>query len=394
MADSAAPCGRAGLRASAVSAILDRLSEILGPYRVLRRLASGGFGVVHEAEHIGLVRRVAVKVLRDDFSREHATALDRFRREALTTASLAHPHIVQVTDFAAGPPTYLVMELLKGESLRARLVRAKTLDVRDACAVVVQVLSALEVAHAAGIVHRDIKPENVFLVETPAAPIFAKVLDFGIAKLLDPHGAPLTRTNETVGSIAYMPPEQLTAGEITERTDLYSVGVLFYEMLAGKKPHAAGTRGELVAAVLRGARPEALVGVPSTLEAVVMRAMAAVPSERYASAAEMRSAVGAVLESMSDGARPDAVDPTIEAAASPSPTTTIDMATVRMPPAAPAGAALVRWPTTLRVLVVIVLLGALGAAVAFATAAWLGARRPGGYAPPANAPEITLLGSG
>ncbi len=265
----------------------------LGPYRIVRRIAAGGMGVVYEAVHSELGRRVAIKTLRDDFAREHAHALDRFRQEAIATASLHHPHIVQVTDFAVGPPTYLVMEMLAGESLRSRLGRPDRLTTRDACAIVVQILSALDAAHAAGIVHRDIKPENVFIVATAATPVFVKVLDFGIAKLLDQKGPPLTRSDEILGSLAYMPPEQIGAGDISERSDVYSVGVLLYELLAGRKPYEAESPAALVATILRGAKPGPIAGVPAPLLAIVSRAMATLASERFASAGEMRVAVEA-----------------------------------------------------------------------------------------------------
>lgn len=346
-------------------------------------------GIVHECEHVELGRRVAVKVLRDDFAKDHSRALERFRQEAIATASLAHPHIVQVSDFAVGPPTYLVMELLKGESLRSRLARSGALPASEARAVGIQVLAALEAAHAEGIVHRDIKPENIFLVETPAAPIYVKVLDFGIAKLLDPKGAPLTRTNEVLGSLAYMPPEQIQAGEITERADVYSVGVVLYEMLAGKKPFDAATPGELVAAVLRGARAAPIVGGPAALEAVAFRAMATLSSERFASVVEMRAALEA-----SDTSRTARVDdvPIPRPGGHPSASSietlphVHDSTTIPRPlplTATPRSTPTVDAPTLLepakrgsivRSFGVIMMLAVLGAAVAWVTATYLGGR--------------------
>ncbi len=265
------------------------LPRQLGPYQLLRPIASGGMGVVYEGKHVSLGRRVAVKVLKEEFAREHPEALERLRLEAQVTAALHHPHVVQVTDFEVGPPSYLVMELLGGESLRSRLRRGR-LAPNEIQAVAEQVLSALSAAHEAGVVHRDIKPENLFLVATSATPVFVKVLDFGIAKLLDHEGAPLTRESEQLGSLMYMPPEQLASGPVSERTDLYAVGVLLYELLSGRSPFAATDSRAMVAAIVRG-RVEPLVEAPPGLAAQIARAMSPLPSERFASAAEMARAI-------------------------------------------------------------------------------------------------------
>lgn len=283
----------------------------LGPYQLLRPIASGGMGVVYEGRHASLGRRVAVKVLKEEFAREHPEALERLRQEAQVTASLHHPHVVQVTDFEVGPPSYLVMELLGGESLRSRLRRGRLAPL-EIQAVAEQLLSALSAAHDAGVVHRDIKPENLFLVATAASPVFVKVLDFGIAKLLDPQGAPLTRESEQVGSLMYMPPEQLASGPISERTDLYAVGVLLYELLSGRSPFAATDSRAMVAAIVRG-RVEPLVEAPPALAAHIARAMSPLPSERFASAAEMARAIAfafppRAIASAAEGDEPPATD--------------------------------------------------------------------------------------
>jgi serine/threonine protein kinase len=262
------------------------LPKIPGPYRLLRLLSTGGMGVVFEGEHTQLKRRVAVKLIKEEFAQRQPRAVERFKQEALATAALLNPHIVQVTDFHPNMPVYLVMELLSGGSLRAFLTQERKPALSVIHAITRQILHGLSAAHDAGIVHRDLKPENIFLVSTPAAPIFVKILDFGLAKLLDAQGAPLTRTGELLGSLAYMPPEQLSGAPISERSDIYSVGVLLYEMIVGKRPYSTKDTNKAVNAILKGA-----ITIPSdvspALAAIVLKAMSPLPSERFASAKAM-----------------------------------------------------------------------------------------------------------
>ena len=270
---------------------MDDLPAISRDHRLLRVLGRGGMGVVYEAEHIGLGRRVALKVLSEERS-DDATALARLRREALSMGALQHPHVVQVSGFNEGPPPFLEMELLAGQSLRDRLVQRGAMRPADACSVALQLLSALGAAHRAGIVHRDVKPGNVFIVDTPLTNVFVKLLDFGVAKLLTPQQGPaLTSFDAVVGSAPYMAPEQIRGDAIDGRTDVFGLGVTLYEMLAGRRPFVAAPNENVMATILRGGPIAPLVGVPGPLETAVLRALTPSPSARYASVEEMTEAL-------------------------------------------------------------------------------------------------------
>ncbi|MDB4934576.1 MAG: Serine/threonine protein kinase [Labilithrix sp.] len=209
-------------------------------------------GAVYSAVQENLQRRVAVKVLLGELSSDHVM---RFRQEALASAALGHPNIVQVTDFQApaGEPPFLVMELLEGESLRAFMGRHVRVTPERTVFIAVQILAALSAAHKAGIIHRDIKPANIFLSRTPAANDFVKILDFGIAKVVRQEAGqgPRTEMGAVLGTPAYMAPEQALGLDIDHRTDLYALGACMYEMLTGRKPLVAATSGELLVAIAR-----------------------------------------------------------------------------------------------------------------------------------------------
>jgi Protein kinase domain len=259
---------------------------LAGRYRVVRPIGRGGMGVVYEAVQLDLERRVALKVLLDSDAR----ALARFRQEALSTANLASPHIVTVSDLCEPPdaPPFLVMELLEGEPLGRLLSRERLVSATRAVGIAGQVLSALAVAHAQGIVHRDIKPANVFLVKTATSDDFIKVLDFGIAKVES--GGVKTTTGAIVGTPAYLAPEQILGGDVGPWTDTRAVGVLLYEMLSGARPWPG--KDPLVAVLTEPPAP--LGGVPDALAALVMRALADDAKERFRTADEMLAALRAL----------------------------------------------------------------------------------------------------
>ena len=214
---------------------------IADKYRVLRELGRGGMGAVYEAVHTGIGKHVALKFLEGDLERD-GQAKARFLREAQTASLVESPHIVHIFDSGCtsdGTP-FLVLELLRGEDLRACLRREGRLSVEEAVAITEQTLHALVRTHAAGIVHRDLKPENIFLCEHEGASVFVKLLDFGISKVNRPETSLDTLTHEGVvlGTAFYMSPEQARGeNDLDGRSDIYGLGAILFEMLAGQTPH-------------------------------------------------------------------------------------------------------------------------------------------------------------
>ncbi len=270
-------------------------------YRIVRKLGAGGMGAVYEAVQEGLGRRVALKVLLPAYAQD-PEAVARFQREAQAAASLGHPNIVTVTDFGASAgQVFLVMEFLAGASLAQVIERERTLSASRAAWIATQVLSALSVAHHAGIVHRDMKPDNVFLTEVSGVRDVVKVLDFGIARFTELHGnsSKLTSTGAVLGTPAYMSPEQARGRPVDARSDLYSVGVMLYEMLTGRLPFQATNYHALLFAILEESPPSIATlrgDVAPALIAVVERAMSRDINTRFQSADELRAALGAFAQ--------------------------------------------------------------------------------------------------
>lgn len=276
-----------------------RIGTVLGgKYRIVRKLGEGGMGAVYAGVQEPLGRKVAVKVLLPVLARD-ATLVGRFQREAELAASLGHPNIVQVTDFGVDDGSaFLVMDLLDGESLGSALERETALAPSRVCFIAAQVLSALEAAHARGVVHRDLKPDNIYLTSVSGVADLVKLLDFGIARLTEGDGdQKMTATGQVLGTPAYMSPEQARGKPVDARSDLYALGVVMYEALSGRMPVNGSNYHELMFAIV-GETPTPLAqlvpGLDPTLVAVVERAMAKDPNARYASAAEMRAALDAL----------------------------------------------------------------------------------------------------
>jgi eukaryotic-like serine/threonine-protein kinase len=268
-----------------------RIGELVGgKYRITRYLAEGGMGVVYEAQHVVVKRRFAVKFLRPDFARRREN-LGRFQREAEAAGSLESEHIASVVDFgiAADESPYLVMEYLAGESLASLLRRQGRVPYGRAADLCVQACHGAEAAHAAGIVHRDLKPHNVFVCRREDGTDLLKILDFGIAKLeMIKQDQVSTQTGAVLGTPTYMSPEQ-ARGERTvdPRTDVYSLGAIFFEMLSGRLPHPGDSPNAVLYHIsTQPAVPLATVApdLPQPLVEIVDRALASDPSARPQSA--------------------------------------------------------------------------------------------------------------
>jgi serine/threonine-protein kinase len=261
-----------------------------GRYRIDGILGAGGMGRVYRAEHTGIGRYVAIKMLHADLG-HNSEAAARFQREAMASGRLDHPNIVGVSDFGVldGRP-YLVMEALEGESLGTRLERDRYVPWRDAVEIVRQVLQGLGHAHTRGVVHRDIKPDNIFLTRKDGQ-LIVKILDFGIAKLYagDPDDPMATRIGLTVGTPTYLSPEQAVGAAIAPPSDLYSATVVLYEMLAGRPPfNDDDPVARATAHVTR--TPPALsdvapgVTIPLALDTIVQRGLKKMVADRIATA--------------------------------------------------------------------------------------------------------------
>jgi serine/threonine protein kinase len=257
-------------------------------YRIDKLLGRGGMGAVFRGHHLGLRRDVAIKVLRPELGRD-ATTSKRFDREALSVSRLDHPTCVRVTDYGTtdGGVKYLVMELLEGAELEASLGQpwapARAIDT------IIQILEGLEHAHGVAIVHRDLKPENVFVTHDHRGRELAKLVDFGIAKLIDDEGAmdKLTRAGTVFGTPRYMSPEQASGGKLDERTDLYAAGLILYEMLSGHPPFTSDDAAALLRMHILAPPPELPPSVPKPLAAVVSKLLEKSRNDRYASAREV-----------------------------------------------------------------------------------------------------------
>jgi serine/threonine-protein kinase len=270
-------------------------STLDGRYELTAHLATGGMGAVFRARHVPLRKDVAVKVMRPDLTAAK-DLVERFRQEAEIAARLEHENIVRVTDFGRSPEGYLflVMELLEGESLFERLRREVLLPPEEAVPIFWQICSALEAAHALNVVHRDLKPENVFLARLADGREIVKLLDFGIAKFLEPTSSSSTAAGMVVGTPEYLSPEQAVGGTVDGRADLYSVGIIAWRTLVGRHPFLPNEpRALIMAHALQplpsiGDERKELAAFPG-LVAVVARACAKELTERHPSASALKA---------------------------------------------------------------------------------------------------------
>lgn len=272
--------------------------QSIGKYRVLEALGRGGMAQVFRAYHPQLDRYVAIKVLRSDLV-EQEEFLGRFRREAHAVSGLRHPNIVQVFDFdVQDEQYYMIMELLEGNTLRAKLndyrARGERMPLAEVIRILVDVLNGLGYAHSEGVIHRDIKPANIMLGKRDQAVL----TDFGIAQIVG--STQYTVSGALMGTLNYMAPEQGFKGHCDSRSDIYSLGIVLYEMLTGYTPFDADTPLAILMKHLNDPLPlpsKMDPSLPAVLEPIVLKALAKEPSDRYQSAAEMSAALQRAADS-------------------------------------------------------------------------------------------------
>jgi len=296
---------------------LARLGESVGNYRLDKILGRGGMGTVYQGEHVYIKKPVAVKVLHPQFAR-YPDAVNRFLREARASSSINHPNIVDVTDFGVLPDglVYFVMEYLDGQSLEDLIEKDGAVELHRALNVVNQMSYALEAAHDLGVIHRDLKPDNIMLLQRPGRRDivrmvttgpggwvterertydFVKILDFGIAKILNPDELGTdTLQGAVFGTPEYMSPEAARGDDVDLRTDVYSLGVILFDMICGRPPFEAEAGSEVLHKHIHAPVPSPREFAPHReitegAERVVMRAMAKDPADRYQTMAEFRA---------------------------------------------------------------------------------------------------------
>jgi serine/threonine-protein kinase len=293
------------------------IGETVGNYRVTKLLGEGGMGVVYQAEHPGIGRKAAIKMLHPSLATS-PEVVARFFNEARAANAVRHPGIVEVFDFGTLPSgaSYIIMEFLDGESLASRLKGPRPLSMGEAVELARQTADVLGAAHAKGIVHRDLKPDNIFIVPDLRMPggEAIKVLDFGIAKLsteASGSGSVRTRTGTVMGTPLYMSPEQcLGTREVDSRTDIYALGVILYEMVCGRPPFVSSGHGELIHMHIAKAPPPPRSlnpAVPPQLEALLLRTLVKEPNARIQTMGELQqelqnAAAGAEAAPRSRGA--------------------------------------------------------------------------------------------
>lgn len=389
---------------------------LTGKYRIDKLIAKGGMGRVYRATQFPLERSVAIKILNEEYQRSDPQFVKRFFLEAAIAAKLSHPHTITVFDYGEGEEgeLYIAMELLKGRSLSRVIARDGPYDAATTARLAMQICRALREAHDAGIIHRDLKPGNIFILDDGEHP-FAKVLDFGLVKLFVPENASpddeqsalgplegeLTRTGTLLGSPKYMSPEQIHGQPLDPRTDIYSLGVILFQMLTGHAPFTGATGVDVIYKHVNHAVPSmksmnAEVDVPPELEEIVRRCLEKSRDKRYSSMDELLAYLKEALATFGNpsgsvsGLRPDARGPSqLEEAAfsgadapeEPTPTGLRSAGSAVSPDAAMG----TRWP---------VVLAGLGFVVALGTLVYVVSTLPAGRnalppaPPPPEAPAI------
>ncbi|GER82647.1 MAG: serine/threonine protein kinase [Thermogemmatispora sp.] len=291
---------------------------IAGRYEIREHIATGGMASVFKTWDHRVERIVAIKVLRS-LDKNDLRAVERFRREARAAAALAHPNAVTIYDFVEeGGQYFLVMEYIQGPTLKQLITQRRRLQVREAFEIACQVCSVLQVAHARGFIHRDIKPQNIMLTWNGITPLsqdlssglWVKLTDFGIVRVAEDAG--LTNSGIVLGTADYLSPEQARGETLTASSDLYSLGVVLFEMLAGRPPFVGPTAVSIAMQhastnppLLRQFNPS----LPISVERVVMRALEKEPEDRFHSAIELQQALRACLRELVQQGHPAVASP-------------------------------------------------------------------------------------
>jgi len=292
-----------------------------GRYRIQKLLGEGGMGQVYLAEHVAIEKRVALKVLRAEFAAK-GEIVTRFQQEAISASRIKHPNVLDVFDFGQleNGRFFLAMEFLEGNDLADELAKRRVLSVASGIRIAMQMCRALAAAHESGVVHRDMKPENVFLQRTADGEEIVKIVDFGIAQLRSKDAEVaqpkrrLTRTGMIFGTPEYMAPEQASGKHADPRSDIYSVGIIMYEMFTGAVPFTGDTFLGVLAKHLSDPTPQLTeicpeIAISSSLQAVIMRALEKDPTVRYQTMLEFAQAISASSDAAALGYRPKAPTP-------------------------------------------------------------------------------------
>jgi serine/threonine-protein kinase len=285
-------------------------------FKIESKIGEGGFGAVYRGVQLATGRKVALKLLHPEMTKDE-NLVARFRREGMVLCNLRDAHTITTYDFDQTPDgtLYIAMELLEGKSLHQIFHEQAPLEWKRMFKILTEMCSSLAEAHSQGIVHRDLKPENVYLESRPGNPEFVKILDFGIAKVMrgdsiDPQSPQLTATGQTLGTLEYMSPEQLMGKPLDGRSDVYALGVVAYEMITGRLPFpdAKGPAGLITAQLRQTPQPPSAANpkanLPQAIDRVILKALEKDRNNRFADVTAMSEALQEVLDQARDGSNP------------------------------------------------------------------------------------------